>query len=81
MAFASNSCRSCNSRFDGYLVARVHPVMLMAVAEACVLAACLLLATFLPGQTYWAQLFPGLMLARLGLDMSFPAAIWLWVTQ
>ncbi|KAL6835650.1 hypothetical protein J3E69DRAFT_361017 [Trichoderma sp. SZMC 28015] len=59
----------------GYLVARVHPAMLMVMAEACVLAACLLLATFPPGQTYWAQLFPSLIFAPLGLDMSFPAAI------
>ncbi|OPB36176.1 hypothetical protein A0O28_0109520 [Trichoderma guizhouense] len=58
----------------GYLVARVHPAMLMVRAEACVLAACLLLATFPPGQTYWAQLFPSLIFAPLGLDMSFPAA-------
>lgn len=59
----------------GYLVARVHPAMLMVMAEACVLAACLLLATFPPGQTYWAQLFPSLIFAPLGLDMNFPAAI------
>ncbi|KAL7916791.1 hypothetical protein GGI35DRAFT_434003 [Trichoderma velutinum] len=59
----------------GYLVARVHPAMLMVMAEACVLAACLLLATFPPGQTYWAQLIPSLIFAPLGLDMSFPAAI------
>ncbi|PKK51783.1 hypothetical protein CI102_3137 [Trichoderma harzianum] len=59
----------------GYLVARVHPAMPMVMTEACVLAACLLLATFPPGQTYWAQLFPSLIFAPLGLDMSFPAAI------
>ena len=51
-----------------------HPAFFMIAAEICVLIACLLLTTSSPAQTYWAQLFPALIFAPTGLDMSFPAA-------
>ncbi|KAH8649326.1 major facilitator superfamily-domain-containing protein [Xylariales sp. PMI_506] len=59
----------------GWLLSKkVQPSLLMVGAEVSVLIAMLLLNTSSPEQSYWTQLFPALIFAPLGLDMSFPAA-------
>ncbi|KAF4309795.1 hypothetical protein GTA08_BOTSDO01838 [Botryosphaeria dothidea] len=58
----------------GYLSGRLHPATLMIAAEVCTLVSSILAATSPPDQIYWTQLFPCLLIAPWGLDLSFPAA-------
>ena len=46
----------------------------MTLAMLFFLAAAIIAATIPVDQTYWAQLFVGLIVAPWGMDMSFPAA-------
>lgn len=58
----------------GFLLSRVKPSIIMAVALSAFLVGNILVGTAPAGQTYWAQIFVCVLIIPFGMDMSFPAA-------
>lgn len=58
----------------GYLLSRVRPAIIMAVALCAFLVGNILVGTAPVDQTYWGQVFVCLLIIPFGMDMSFPAA-------
>ncbi|MCJ1440046.1 MAG: hypothetical protein MMC23_000528 [Stictis urceolatum] len=56
----------------GFMLSRVQPGFIMAVAMCCFCAGNILFATMPVDQTYWFQTFLANIITPWGMDMSFP---------
>ncbi|RDL36316.1 uncharacterized protein BP5553_05668 [Venustampulla echinocandica] len=63
----------CAALTTGLILSRIKASTVMLIAMTAFAVGGTLLATLPVGQTYWAQVFVGLIILPWGMDMSFPA--------
>lgn len=64
----------CAGITTGFLMSRVRPAYILAIALMCFAMGSILIGTAPVQQFYWTQTFFSLLVAPFGMDMSFPAA-------
>ena len=64
----------CAAITTGFLLSRLHPGVIMAIALTAFCVGNILIATAPTSQSYWIQTFLSMIVTPWGMDMSFPAA-------